>query len=33
MGVCSDTRVISQSLLDLLAELKQVSADQGLPNL
>ncbi len=33
MGVCSDTRVISQSLLDLLAELKQVSAEQGLPNL
>jgi len=33
MGVCSDTRVISQSLVDLLAELKQASAEQGLPAL
>jgi len=31
MGVCSDTRVISQSLIDLLKELKQVSAEHGLP--
>lgn len=33
MCVCSDTRVISQSLIDLLAELKQVSAEKGLPSL
>jgi ATP adenylyltransferase len=33
MCVCSDTRVISQSLIDLLAELKQVSAEHGLPAL
>jgi ATP adenylyltransferase len=31
MGVCSDTRVISQSMLDLWEELKQVSEKQGLP--
>jgi hypothetical protein len=31
MGVCSDTRVISQSMIDLLAELRQVSAEHGLP--
>ncbi len=33
MCVCTDTRVISQSLLDLLAELKRVSAEHGLPAL
>ena len=33
MGVCSDTRVISQSLIDLLAELKRVSDEHGLPGL
>jgi len=33
MSVCSDTRVISQSLLDLLDELKRVSAEHGLPAL
>lgn len=31
MCVCSDTRVISQSMEDLLAELRQVSAEHGLP--
>ena len=31
MGVCSDTRVISQSLIDLLEELKRASAEHGLP--
>jgi len=31
MGVCSDTRVVSQSLIDLLEELKQASAEHGLP--
>jgi ATP adenylyltransferase len=33
MCVCSDTRVISQSLVDLLAELQQASAVEGLPAL
>ena len=33
MGVCSDTRVISQSLIDLLEELKRASAEHGLPGL
>jgi ATP adenylyltransferase len=33
MNVCSDTRVISQSLVDLLEELKAVSAANGLPGL
>jgi len=33
MGVCSDTRVISQSMLDLWEELKQVSEKHGLPGL
>ena len=33
MGVCSDTRVISQSLIALLEELKQASAEHGLPAL
>jgi ATP adenylyltransferase len=33
MSVCSDTRVISQSLQDLLAELKRVSRAHGLPAL
>ncbi|MDI6449425.1 HIT family protein [Anaerobaca lacustris] len=33
MNVCSDTDVVSQSLVDLLAELKTVSAEHGLPNL
>jgi len=32
-GVCSDTRVISQSLIALLEELKQASAEHGLPAL
>ncbi|MBN1509095.1 MAG: HIT domain-containing protein [Sedimentisphaerales bacterium] len=32
MAVCSDTKVISQSLDDLLAELKKVSAEQNLPS-
>jgi ATP adenylyltransferase len=33
MSVCSETRVISQSLQDLLSELKRVSAEHGLPHL
>jgi ATP adenylyltransferase len=33
MSVCSDTKVVSQSLQELLAELKQVSAEHGLPEL
>ncbi len=33
MSVCSDTDVISQSLIDLLGELRTVSAESGLPNL
>jgi ATP adenylyltransferase len=33
MNVCSDTRVVSQSLVDLLAELKSVSAANNLPSL
>jgi ATP adenylyltransferase len=31
MSVCSDTKVVSQSLADLLAELKQASIEHGLP--
>jgi ATP adenylyltransferase len=31
MSVCSDTKVVSQSLADLLAELKKASAEHGLP--
>jgi len=33
MSVCSDTKVVSQSMDDLLAELKAVSAEHGLPRL
>lgn len=33
MNVCSDTDVISQSQVDLLAELRAVSAEHGLPGL
>jgi ATP adenylyltransferase len=33
MNVCTDTDVISQSLADLLVELKQASAEHGLPDL
>jgi ATP adenylyltransferase len=33
MCVCSDTRVISQSLAELLAELKKTSSEHGLPGL
>lgn len=33
MTVCSDTDVISQSLVDLLAALRQASAEHGLPRL
>ncbi len=33
MSVCSDTKVVSQSLQDLLAELKKASAEHGLPSL
>ncbi len=33
MSVCSDTKVVSQSLQDLLAELKKASAEHGLPQL
>ncbi len=33
MSVCSDTKVVSQSLADLLAELKKASAEHGLPKL
>ena len=31
MSVCSDTKVVSQSLADLLAELGKASAERGLP--
>jgi len=31
MSVCSDTKVVSQSLADLLAELRQAGAAHGLP--
>ncbi len=31
MSVCSDTKVVSQSLIDLLAEMKAASAEHGLP--
>jgi ATP adenylyltransferase len=33
MNVCSDTHVVSQSLVDLLADLRAVSAQHGLPGL
>jgi ATP adenylyltransferase len=33
MGVCSDTKVISQSMIDLLAELRQASEEHSLPGL
>ncbi len=33
MSVCSDTKVVSQSLQELLSELKRVSAEHGLPAL
>ena len=33
MNVCSDTDVVSQSLVDLLNELKQASTKHGLPSL
>ncbi len=33
MSVCSDTKVVSQSLADLLAELRQAGAAHGLPRL
>ncbi len=33
MSVCSDTKVISQSLQELLSELTRVSAEHGLPAL
>jgi ATP adenylyltransferase len=33
MSVCSDTKVISQSLAELLEQLKKVSKDHNLPNL
>jgi len=33
MGVCSDTKVISQSMTDLWAELKQASEKHSLPSL
>ena len=33
MNVCSETDVISQSLVDLLAEIRQASAEHGLPRL
>ena len=33
MSVCSDTKVVSQSLTDLLAELMRASAEHGLPAL
>jgi ATP adenylyltransferase len=32
MSVCSDTKVISQSLTELLEQLKQVSAEHSLPS-
>ncbi len=33
MNVCSDTDVVSQSLAELLVQLKQISKEQNLPNL
>lgn len=33
MSVCSDTKVVSQSLVDLLAEMKAASAEHNLPKL
>jgi ATP adenylyltransferase len=33
MNVCSDTYVISQSLVELLEQLKRISKEQGLPRL
>jgi ATP adenylyltransferase len=33
MSVCSNTKVVSQSLVDLLAELKKVSVEHALPKL
>jgi ATP adenylyltransferase len=33
MSVCSDTKVVSQSLEELLSELKKASAKHGLPSL
>ena len=33
MNVCGETDVISQSLVDLLAEIRHVSAEHGLPRL
>jgi len=33
VNVCSDTNVISQSLTELLKQLKQVSSEHKLPNL
>lgn len=33
MSVCSDTKVVSQSLVDLLAEMKVASAEHNLPRL
>jgi len=33
MNVCSDTDVVSQSLIDLLAELRAASAEHDLPGL
>ena len=33
MKVCSDTNVISQSLVELLEQLKQISREHGLPRL
>jgi ATP adenylyltransferase len=33
MSVCSDTKVVSQSLHELLSELKRISAERGLPAL
>jgi ATP adenylyltransferase len=33
MSVCSDTKVISQSLIELLEQLKKVSAEHNLPGL
>jgi ATP adenylyltransferase len=33
MNVCGDTRIVSQSLIELLAELKAVSVANGLPSL
>jgi ATP adenylyltransferase len=33
MSVCSDTKVISQSLAELFEQLKKISGDNGLPSL